>query len=129
MRILIVDDNDRVRHGVTGLLTSEEGWEVCGEASDGAEAIQRARDLRPDLLVVDIRMPGLGGLEAARLLSRELPETTILIMSQYDPAQLLPSALEAGAHACVDKSRLSYDLLPTIKAIFAERSVPLVAGK
>jgi len=74
-------------------------------------------------------MPGLGGLEAARLLSRELPETTILIMSQYDPAQLLPSALEAGAHACVDKSRLSYDLLPTIKAIFAERSVPLVAGK
>jgi DNA-binding NarL/FixJ family response regulator len=129
MRILVVDDNYRVRRGVMGLLSSEKGWEVCGEATDGAEALQMARELHPDLVIVDICMPGIGGLEAARLLSKEIPSTKILIMSQHDPIQVLPGALEAGAHACVDKSRLGCDLLPAIKAVSVERGAPSAAGK
>lgn len=130
MRILVVDDNDRVRRGVMGLLSSQQGWEVCGEASDGADGLQQARDLLPDLVIIDISMPGVGGLEAARLMSQELPGTKILIMSQHDPSQVLQGALAAGAHGCVDKSRLGFDLLPAIKAIGAEHSFSArVAGR
>jgi two-component system response regulator NreC len=92
-------------------------WEVCGEAKDGSEALRKARELLPDLILLDISMPGQSGLEAARLLRQELPKVKIIIMSQHDPIQLLPRALEAGAHACVDKSRLGPDLFATIKSV------------
>jgi DNA-binding NarL/FixJ family response regulator len=100
MRILVVDDNDRVRHGVRDLLTSETNWEVCGEAKDGMEAIQKARELLPDLILLDISMPGLNGLEATRLLRLQAANAKILIMSQNDPVRLLPRAIEAGAQGC-----------------------------
>ena len=114
MRILIADDNDKVRRGVRELLSSETMWEVCGEAKDGSEALRKARELLPDLILLDISMPGVSGLEAARLLREEVPKAKIVVMSQHDPIQLLPRALKSGAHACVDKSRLGLDLLPTI---------------
>lgn len=116
MRILIADDNQRVRSGVRGILSSLSGYEVCGEAVDGAEALILARELKPDLVLLDVSMPGTGpgGLEVAGLIRRELPNTRIIIMSQHDPVQLLPSAIEAGALACVDKARLTSDLLSTI---------------
>ena len=117
MRILIADDNDMVRRGVIGILSSVTDWEICGEAGDGSEALRKARELLPDLILLDISMPGQSGLEAARLIRQELPKAKILIMSQHDPIQLLPRVLEAGAHACVDKSRLSKDLLASIKRV------------
>jgi DNA-binding NarL/FixJ family response regulator len=117
MRILIADDNDAVRNGVVGLLSSERGWKVCGEARDGSEALQKARELLPDLILLDISMPGMNGLEAARLLRQELPEAKILVISQHDPIQLLPRVVEAGGNGCVDKSRLSTDLVASIKSI------------
>ena len=117
MRILIADDNDMVRRGVTGILSSVADWEVCGEAGDGSEALRKVRELLPDLILLDICMPGRSGLEAARLIRQELPKTKIIIMSQHDPHHLLPRALEAGAHACVDKSRLGSDLFATIESI------------
>ena len=117
MRILIADDNDMVRRGVIGILSSVTDWEICGEAGDGSEALRKARELLPDLILLDISMPGQSGLEAARLIRQELPKAKILIMSQHDPIQLLPRVLEAGAHACVDKSRLSMDLLASIKRV------------
>src|SRR5258706_1557126 len=116
MRILIADDNDVVRHGVVRLL-SETGWNVCGEARDGAEALQKARELLPDLILLDVSMPGMNGLEAARLLRQELPEVKILVISQHDPIHLLPSVVEAGGNACVDKGRLGTDLVASIKGI------------
>src|ERR1700675_1219615 len=119
MRILIADDNDAVRRGVVRLLSSETGWKVCGEARDGSEALQKARELLPDLILLDFSMPGMNGLEAARLLRQELPEAKILMLSQHDPIQLLPSVVEAGGDACLDKSRLSTDLLASIKSIEA----------
>jgi DNA-binding NarL/FixJ family response regulator len=117
MRILIADDSDVVRRGVIGILSSETGWEVCGEARDGTEALRKARELLPNLILLDISMPGMNGLEAARLLRQEVPEAKIIVISQHDPIQLLPRVVEAGADACVDKSRLSTDLLASIKNI------------
>ena len=117
MRIFIADDNDAVRRGVVRLLSSETGWEVCGEARDGSESLQKARELRPDLILLDVSMPGMNGLEVARLLRQELPEAKILVISQHDPIHILPSVVEAGGNACVDKSRLGTDLVASIKNI------------
>jgi DNA-binding NarL/FixJ family response regulator len=124
MRILIADDNARIRQGVRNLLESATLWEVCGEAKDSAEAIQRAAELLPDIVLLDINMPGLSGLEAARILRKEVPEARILMMSQDDPSLLLPRALEVGAWACIDKSRLSTDLLSTIERVAKEPEIP-----
>jgi DNA-binding NarL/FixJ family response regulator len=118
MRILIADDNERVRRGIAGVLASVKEWEVCGEAEDGAQAIQKAMELRPDLVLLDVSMPGMDGLETARRLRRAQAEMKILVLSQYDPAQLLSQALDAGANGCVDKSRVGVDLVRTIRSIF-----------
>lgn len=118
MRILIADDNAVVRRGVTDLLCSEAGWEVCGEACNGSEALQKARELLPDLILLDVSMPGMSGLEVTRRLRKEVPQTKIMVISQHEPRRLLPRVLEAGGHACVDKGSLSTDfLLSTIKTL------------
>jgi two-component system, NarL family, response regulator NreC len=117
MRILVVDDDERVRNGVIKILRSKQNWEVCGDAKDGNDAIRKARELRPDVILLDISMPGMNGLEVARALRQELADAKILILSQHDPASLLPSAIQAGANGCVDKSRLATDLLSNIESI------------
>jgi DNA-binding NarL/FixJ family response regulator len=117
MRILIADDNEHVRRGVKNILAAVPEWEVCGEAIDGTVAIQSATELRPDLVLLDISMPGMSGLEAARLIRDKVPAVKILVMSQHDPAVLLPRALQAGAHGCIDKSCLATDLVPTLRRI------------
>ena len=121
MRILIVDDNQLVRRGVAEILASLADCEVCGEASNGMEALQKSLEMRPDLVLLDISMPGISGLETARLLRQKLPEITILIMSQHDPVQLLPSVLEAGAYSCLDKTRIATDLPDAIKSFVNNR--------
>ena len=117
MRILIADDNEMVRSRLAGILSSMPNWEVCAQAIDGMEAIQKAGELLPDLILLDICMPGLSGLETTRLLQQRVPMAKILIMTQHDPIPFLPAALEAGAHACVEKSRLGTELLTLIKNI------------
>jgi DNA-binding NarL/FixJ family response regulator len=114
MRLLLVDDSDLIRRGVRSLLSSQTKWEICGEARDGTEAMLKARELVPDLILIDVSMPGISGLEATRLLRQELPNAKILVMSQHDPQRLSASALGAGANACLDKGRLYADLLLTI---------------
>jgi two-component system response regulator NreC len=118
MRILVVDDNERVRHGIAGVLSYEQDWQVCGEAIDGSDAIEKTRELRPDLVLLDVSMPGIDGLETARQLRRQHPLVKIIILSQHDPAALLPQALEAGANGCVDKSRVGTELPKAIKSMF-----------
>jgi DNA-binding NarL/FixJ family response regulator len=127
MRILVADDSELVRRGVVGILLSEVGWEVCGEAKDGTEAIQKAGELIPDVILLDISMPGLNGLDVARLLRDAVPGAKILLMSQYDPVQVLPRALDVGAKGCIDKGRLRADLLPAIKRATANGEISLIA--
>ena len=115
MRILIIDDSEAVRRGVKDLISSETSWEVCGEARDGMEGIQKARELHPDVILLDISMPGMNGLEVGRRLRQDSRLAIILIMSQNDARQLLPSAIAAGADVCVDKGRITVDLVAAIK--------------
>ena len=99
-----------------GLLAQQENLEVCGEASDAAEAIQRANELRPDLILLDVSMPGTNGLQTARTLKQQFPGIQILIISQHDPKMLARSS-EVGAEGCLDKARLAMDLLPAIRVL------------
>jgi len=117
MRILIADDNEFIRRGILGLLTRHGGHEVCGEATDSTDTIQKASTLHPDLILLDVSMPGTNGLETARIVKEQLPQTKILIISQHDPQQMLLRSLEAGADGSVDKARLSTDLLPAIREL------------
>jgi DNA-binding NarL/FixJ family response regulator len=123
MRVLIADDNELVRRGIASLLSGENELEVCGEASDAIETLKKADELRPGLILLDVSMPGMNGLNTARLLREKFPELKILIISQHHPKQLLPLALEVGAHGCVDKARLAVELLPTLKNMLKTNSL------
>jgi two-component system nitrate/nitrite response regulator NarL len=79
---------------------------------------KRAGKLKPDVILLDVSMPGTNGLNTAQLLRKQLPTLKILIISQYDPHQLLPRSLEAGAHGCIDKARIGTDLVPTLRNLF-----------
>jgi DNA-binding NarL/FixJ family response regulator len=117
VQILIVDDNEMVRRGVKLLLSSSPGYMVCGEAINGEEAVAKARQLQPDLILLDISMPGANGFEIAAEIRRDFPSVKIIILSQHDRERLLPRALEAGADACLDKNCLGTELLPTIHGV------------
>ncbi len=92
MRILIADDHHLVRRGVGDLLSREAGWEICGEATDAAQAFQKASELNPDLVLLDISMPDGSGLEAARRIRQQFPQVKILMMSHHDATQFVQSA-------------------------------------
>ena len=119
VRILIVDDSDPVRRGIGGILAQRAELQFCGEARNGADAIEKNATLQPDLVLLDVSMPGMNGLDVARLLRETSPAVKILILSQHEVTQLLPRALQAGANGCVDKSQLAIDLLPEIFRIFS----------
>ena len=93
IRILLVDDHPIVRQGLKTLLEGHSGWEVIGEASDGAEAVEKAKDLSPDVMVLDVTMPRMNGLEACRLLRRQSPALEILFVTQHDSPQMMREAL------------------------------------
>jgi DNA-binding NarL/FixJ family response regulator len=126
MRILIVDDSELVRCGISALLRSNMTWDVCGEAASGEEALQKTQDLLPDLVLLDISMPGISGLETAFLVRQKAPNTKIVIMSQHDASDMLPRTLQAGANACVDKARLSVDLVPTMMHVLGLQTGPVI---
>ncbi|MFB7928061.1 response regulator [Streptomyces sp. NPDC056039] len=115
-RILLADDHALVRRGVRLILDAEPDLTVVAEADDGAEAVARAREHRPDLAVLDIAMPRLTGLQAARELSRSCPETRILILTMYDNEQFFFEALGAGASGYVLKSVADRDLVEACRA-------------
>ena len=114
-RILVVDDHEPVRRGIQTLLGSRKGWFVCGEAADGLQAVKEAKLLRPDLIIMDVSMPNMNGLDAARIIL----ESRILIISQNDPAIVRRQAVEARAHGFLEKSNIQRDLIATIEGILS----------
>ena len=114
VRILVAADHASVRRGVVNILNSAANLEVCGEAQNGEETIAKARTLRPDLILLDINLPDMNGLEVTCRIRSELSDARILIMTQHDPRRMLPRVLAIGALGCVDKSRLGKDLLSAI---------------
>lgn len=122
VRILIADDHELFRRGLRSLLATRPEWEVCDEAVNGREAVEKARHLKPDVIVMDVTMPVMNGLEATRLIRQQVPESEVLIVSQHDPAQMMKPALDAGARAYVTKSQVARDLLAAVEVV--SRHVP-----
>ena|SRR5579872_3296934 len=98
--ILIVDDHEAVRRGIRTLLASSTLWSVCGEASDGIEAVEKAKQLRPDVVLMDVSMPRMDGIEATRIIRREVPGAEVIVVTQNDPEVARRQASEIGSALC-----------------------------
>jgi DNA-binding NarL/FixJ family response regulator len=122
MRILVVDDHEVVRRGVASLLGSQPDFTICGEAFDGIDAVEKAKQLRPDVVVMDISMPKLNGLEATREIRSLLPGTEVLVLSQHDAAAMVQQAFRAGARGYVMKSSIARDLVAGVAKVAAHDS-------
>jgi DNA-binding NarL/FixJ family response regulator len=116
MRVLIVDDHLVVRRGLRSMLADAKDVEIVGEASSAGEAIKRATSLRPDILVLDIRMPGMNGLRLLRCLKEQLPDIKVIILTNYDDEQFLLEAFRAGAYGYLLKNVSREDLLEVLHA-------------
>jgi PAS domain S-box-containing protein len=117
MRVLIVDDHELVRRGIRSLLSTEGRWFVCGEAVDGRDAVVKAKELKPDVVVMDVSMPNLNGLEATREIRVALPQTEVLIVSQHENREMVRQAITVGAKGYVVKSSISQDLLQALAKV------------
>jgi len=117
VRILIADDHEVMRTGVRALLESEPGWEVCGVAKTGREAVDQANRLRPDVVILDMNMPELNGLEAARLIKQLLPTTELLIFTARETEDLVREVFEAGAKSYIRKGDAASHLIDAVKML------------
>jgi two-component system, NarL family, sensor kinase len=116
-RILIADDHEVMRRGVRGLIESHNEWAVCGEAVEGKEAVKKSRELKPDLVILDINMPGLTGLAAAQQIRRENPAAKILFFSVHESPQTVREVLNVGGQGYVAKSRAGHDLVDAVRNV------------
>jgi DNA-binding NarL/FixJ family response regulator len=117
MRVLIVDDHEVVRKGVRYLLLTQRDLDICGEAVDGRDAVEKAKLLLPDLVLMDISMPNVNGLEATREIRSILPQTEVVILSQHETAQMAQQAFQAGALGYVVKSSISSNLFAALEKV------------
>ena len=122
LRILIADDHEVARQGIRALLESHPGWEVCAEAKDGREAVELATNSKPDIVLLDIGMPNLNGLDAARQILAVSPAIRILILTMHDAEQVVREVLAAGARGFVLKSDAARDLVAAVDALQHRRT-------
>jgi DNA-binding NarL/FixJ family response regulator len=117
LRILIADDHYVVRHGLRSLLESRPEWEVCGEACNGREAIELSMQLKPEVVIIDIAMPGMTGLEATRHILKANPKTQVVVLTMHESEELLREVLDAGARGYVLKTDKGRELISAIEAV------------
>jgi DNA-binding NarL/FixJ family response regulator len=117
LRILVVDDHAVVRRGVRSLLESHEGWEVCGEATTGRDAVEQSRRLRPDVVVMDLSLPELNGLDATRQILKDAPDTEVLVLTMHHSEELARDVLQAGARGYVLKSDADENLITAVDSL------------
>ena len=122
IRVLIADDHELVRRGLRSIFAANPGsFEVCAEAASGREAVELARQFQPDVVVVDISMPGLNGLETTRLLVKEVPRAAVLILTMHESEQLIEELLQSGARGYVLKSDAVRDLPLAVESLYKRR--------
>ena len=117
LRILVADDHEIVRQGIRALLQAHPGWEVCAEAADGREAVEKAAEFKPDITVVDIGMPNLNGLNATRQILQQNPQAKVLILTMHESEQVLREVLDVGARGYLLKSDAGRDLVTAIETL------------
>lgn len=122
IRVLIADDHTLVRDGIRSLLALTADIEIVGEAADGREAVEKVRQLMPDIVLMDLAMPTMGGLEAARRVRKEFPATKVLVLTQYDDSEYVIPVIEAGARGFVSKMSSSSELASAIQAVYRGES-------
>ncbi len=122
LQILIADDHEVIRRGLRSLLEAQPGWRICGEASNGREAVALAKELRPDIALVDLSMPELNGVEATRQIRSTAPATAVLIFTMHHSDELVEDALAAGAYACLHKDDALSLLVSTVQQIVDGRA-------
>ena len=121
-RILVADDHEVVRRGLCALLQAHPDWEICGEANDGREALEKAHKLKPDVVILDIGMPSLNGLEATRQILKSNPPTKVLILTLHDSDQVVREVLNAGARGFLLKSDAARDLVAAVEALRRDKT-------
>ncbi|HUE53113.1 MAG TPA: response regulator transcription factor [Terriglobales bacterium] len=121
LRILVADDHELVRRGLCTLLQAHEDWEICGEAVDGREAVEKAKQLKPDVIILDVGMPNLNGLDATRQLCRQNAHYKVIVLTITDTDQVIREALDAGARGFVLKSDAARDLVAAVEALQRNR--------
>jgi DNA-binding NarL/FixJ family response regulator len=119
-RILIVDDSSLVRNLVRKCFESEPGWQVCGEAGNGQEAIQKAQEARPNVIVLDLSMPVMNGLEAAKVLSKLMPSVPLVMYTSFNTRHLEQEALAVGIRRVIVKSGEVRDLVSSVRSVMAK---------
>jgi DNA-binding NarL/FixJ family response regulator len=117
LRVLIADDHEVVRKGLRTLLQEQPGWVVAAEARDGREAVDKAKEVKPDVIVMDMSMPGLNGLEATRQIAKSLPQTKVLILTMHESDSLIREVLDAGARGYLLKEDTGADLIKAVDAL------------
>jgi LuxR family maltose regulon positive regulatory protein len=119
-RVLIVDDHAVIRRGVQGILSTYPEWDLCGEADNGQDAIRLAGELAPEVVIMDVSMPGMNGLEATRIMHDVLPETKVLLLTLHSSSEFVRSAFRAGARGYVLKSDAENELVRALNVVIGE---------
>jgi DNA-binding NarL/FixJ family response regulator len=119
-RVLVVDDHAVIRRGVQGILSTYPEWDLCGEADNGQDAIRLAGELAPEIVIMDVSMPGMNGLEATRIIHDVLPETKVLLLTLHSSSEFVRSAFRAGARGYVLKSDAENELVRALNVVIGE---------